>query len=292
MPETVSRQVAITIDVEDWPQSSWDRTLPITSRAADNTLRMLDFFGQHQTRVTFFVLGKFARTFPDVVRRMEREGHEVACHGDGHEEVFKQSRQQFAEDVRGAQGVLQDLVGHSVQGYRAPDFSILPAQFWAFEVLAELGFTYDSSMFPIAGGRYGVPGWPLLPTRLNLPSGRPLVEFPISIIQLFGRNWPLGGGGYQRLLPGFVFRALSGRVMQSRPFVLYGHPYEFDASEFRHIDLNIPWSVRLHQGMGRRFVPARLSAFIRRFGGEPLRGLLQPSNFPEFDPGTIAGAQS
>lgn len=288
MPEAVNRQVAITIDVEDWPQSSWDRTLPITSRAADNTAHMLDFFGEHDTRVTFFVLGKFARTFPEVVKRMEREGHEVGCHGDGHEEVFKLSRREFAEDVRAARDVLQDLVGRPVQGYRAPDFSILPAQFWAFEVLAELGFAYDSSMFPIAGGRYGVPGWPLSPTRLKLASGQALVEFPISIVRLWGRNWPLGGGGYQRLLPGFMFRALSQTVMKSRPFVLYGHPYEFDPHEFRHIDLEIPWSVRMHQGLGRRFVPSRLSAFVRRFGGGPMRDLLKPADFAEFDPATIA----
>jgi polysaccharide deacetylase family protein (PEP-CTERM system associated) len=285
----VRRQVAITVDVEDWPQSSWDHSLPITSRAADNTHRMLDFFGLHDTRVTLFVLGKFARAFPDVVRRMEREGHEVACHGDGHEEVFSQSRERFALDVRAAKCVLEDLAGRAVEGYRAPDFSILPAQFWAFEVLAELGFSYDSSMFPIRSSRYGVPHWPLWPTRLKLDSGLSLVEFPLSIVRLAGRNWPLGGGGYQRLLPGPVFRLLSGRVMKERPFVLYCHPYEFDAFEFDHLDLDIPWSVRLHQGLGRRFVPARMAAFLRRFGGGPLRDLMQPADFPEFAPATLTG---
>jgi polysaccharide deacetylase family protein (PEP-CTERM system associated) len=286
----VRQQVAITVDVEDWPQSSWDHSLPITSRAADNTHRMLDFFGERDTRVTLFVLGKFARAFPDVVRRMEREGHEVACHGDGHEEVFSQSRERFALDVRTAKCVIEDLAGRAVEGYRAPDFSILPAQFWAFEVLAELGFSYDSSMFPIRSSRYGVPLWPLWPTRLKLDSGLSLVEFPLSIVRLAGRNWPLGGGGYQRLLPGPVFRLLSDRVMKERPFVLYCHPYEFDPLEFDHLDLDIPWSVRLHQGLGRRFVPARMAAFLRRFGGGPLRDLLHPADFPEFAPATLTGA--
>lgn len=288
MPEALTRHVAITVDVEDWPQSSWDRTLPITARAAASTNRLLDFFGEHNTHATLFVLGKFARAYPEVVRRMEREGHEVACHGDGHEEVFEHSRAHFEDDVRRAKSLLEDLSGHAVKGYRAPDFSIHPAQFWAFDVLAELGFEYDSSMFPIRASRYGVPAWPLSPTRLTLPGGSRLVEFPISIVRLAGRNWPLGGGGYQRLLPGFLFRALSDGVMKQRPFVLYGHPYEFDVDEFHHLDLEIPWSVRWHQGMGRRFVPARLSAFIRRFGGGPLRDLLPRLEFPDFDPSKIA----
>lgn len=288
MPETLTRHVAITVDVEDWPQSSWDRSLPITERAAHSTHRLLDFFGENHTRATLFVLGKFARTFPDLVRRMEREGHEVACHGDGHEEVFAHSRAHFEADVRRAKSLLEDLAGRAVLGYRAPDFSILPAQFWAFEVLAELGFEYDSSMFPIRARRYGVPAWPPVPTRLTLGGGGRLVEFPISTLRWAGRNWPLGGGGYQRLLPGFVFRALSASVMKHRPFVLYGHPYEFDAEEFQHLDLDIPLRVKVHQGLGRRFVPTRLSAFIRRFGGGPLRDLLPVLEFPDFDPSSLA----
>ena len=278
---------AITVDVEDWPQSSWDRSLPITARAADNTQRVLDLFQQLDTRVTLFVLGKFALAFPDVVKRMEREGHEVACHGDGHEAVFKLGRAGFAEDVRRAKGVLEDLVGAPVVGYRAPDFSILPGQFWAFEVLADLGFAYDSSMFPIKAPRYGVPDWPPFPTRMQLAEKKSLVEFPIAIVQMAGRNWPLGGGGYQRLLPGALFRMLSEKVMRERLFVLYCHPYEFDHSEFEHLGFQVPWKVRLHQGWGRRFVPSRLAAFIRRFGGQPLRPLLKTGTFPEFSLDTI-----
>lgn len=278
---------AITVDVEDWPQSSWDRSLPITARAEANTHRVLDFFAELDVRVTLFVLGKFARTFPEVVRRMEREGHEVACHGDGHEEVFKLGRAGFAEDVRRAKGDLEALVGRPVEGYRAPDFSIGPGQFWAFEVLAELGMAYDSSMFPIRARRYGVPRWPPFPTRLRLANGQSLVEFPISIVRLLGHNWPLGGGGYQRLLPGFLFRMLSHRVLKERPFVLYCHPYEFDADEFAHLNLGVPWWIRLHQGLGRRHVPERLATFIRRFGGQPLRPLLKSAAFPEFAPDLI-----
>ena len=284
MPEAVRLAPAITVDVEDWPQSSWDRSLPITQRAADNTRRMLDLFARLNVRVTLFVLGKFAEAFPDVVRRMEREGHEVACHGYGHEEVFKQSREHFSQDVRRAKSLLEDLVGRPVVGYRAPDFSILPGSFWAFEVLSELGFAYDSSMFPIRARRYGVPEWPLHPTRLRLASGTDLMEFPISVVRLAGRNWPLGGGGYQRLLPGWAFRWLSDRVMQERLFVLYCHPYEFDHREFAHLPFDIPLSVRLHQGLGRRFVPARMERFIARFGSQPLNALLTPGTFPDFVP--------
>lgn len=288
MPEAITRTPAITVDVEDWPQSSWDRSLPVTPRAALNTHRMLDLFARLDVRVTFFVLGKFAEAFPEAVQRMDREGHEVACHGFGHEPVFKQSRDEFAQDVRRAKSLLEDLVGRTVAGYRAPDFSILPSAFWAFEVLAELGFTYDSSMFPIRARRYGVPEWPTHPTRLRLSSGKSLVEFPISVVRMARRNWPLGGGGYQRLLPGWAFRWLSDRVMRERPFVLYCHPYEFDHREFDHLELDIPLSVRLHQGMGRRFVPARMEQFIKRFGSQPLGQLLARGEFPDFEPGRIA----
>lgn len=268
MSERSDRNVAvITVDVEDWPQSTWDRQLPITERAAGNTKRLLDLFDRLQIRATMFVLGKFALRFPDVVRAIDSRGHEVACHGSDHEEVFHQSPKEFRRDVEAAKSTLEDLIGRAVLGYRAPDFSIVQGTLWALQILANLGFAYDSSIYPIRGGRYGIPDWPRGPTQVSLPGGLSIVEFPLSTVRWVGRNWPVSGGGYHRLLPGRLTRIFAAQILQERPFVLYCHPYEFDPGEFAALDLAIPLKTRIHQGLGRRRFQARFEAFARRFGG-------------------------
>jgi polysaccharide deacetylase family protein (PEP-CTERM system associated) len=274
----------ITVDVEDWPQSTWDRTLPVTRRAADNTLHLLDLLADLDARTTMFVLGGLARKFPEVVKRIQSAGHEVACHGDGHVEVFDLSRVAFTEDVKRARDLLEQITGQPVHGYRAPDFSIVRRSLWALEVLAELGFRYDASIFPVSAGRYGIPDWPVQPVQVALPAGARIVEIPVATLRLFGRNWPLGGGGYQRLLPGFLFRLGARQVLARRPFVLYCHPYEFDPSEFAELKLPIPARVRLHQGLGRRFVRRRFTALVRRYGSRRMIDLVDAETWPRYTP--------
>lgn len=271
----------VTIDVEDWPQSTWDRSLPLTERAAANTYRLLDVLDEEQARTTMFVLGKFAERFPEAVREIQARGHEVACHGYGHLEIFTQTPDAFAEDVHRAKGLLEDLTGTAVVGYRAPDFSVVADSLWALDVLAEQGFRYDTSIFPVQRPRYGIPDWPDVPVRVRLPSGAALVEFPVATWAYRGRNWPVGGGGYHRLMPGRVARFLARRVLAHRPFVFYCHPYEFDPTEFREIGLRLPWSVRVHQGLGRRWFEARFRAFVRAFGSGRMIDLLDAGDFPE-----------
>lgn len=268
MPERSDRHPAvITVDVEDWPQSTWDRRLPISQRAADNTLRLLDLFDRLQVSATMFVLGKFARRFPEVVRAIDARGHEVACHGSDHLEIFHQSRLEFTTDVKTAKSVLEETIGRPVMGYRAPDFSIVQETLWALEVLAELGFAYDSSIYPINRGRYGIPTWSPAPAEVALPGGSRIVEFPLSTVRWLGRNWPVSGGGYHRLLPGPIVRILARRILQERPFVFYCHPYEFDKHEFAALDLAIPLCTRIHQGLGRGRFQGRFEAFAGSFGG-------------------------
>src|SRR6185369_8567532 len=115
--------------------------------------------------------------------------------------------------------------------------------------------------------RYGIPDWPLSPARVRLPDGRSIVEFPIATYPALGKNWPVGGGGYHRLLPGWASRWFAGRVMRTAPFVFYCHPYEFDPAEFAEIPLPIPLHIRLHQGLGRGRFESRFRSFLRRFGG-------------------------
>ena len=272
----------ITIDVEDWPQSTWDRSLPITQRAADNARHVLDLLARVDVRATMFVLGKFAERFPEVVREADSAGHEIASHGYGHVEIFKQSRAEFAGDLRRSKRFLEDTIGKKVRGYRAPDFSIVPETLWALDEIAEQGFEYDSSIFPVKRPRYGIPDWPPGPTCVALPGGGSLLEFPIGSYRAFKRNWPVGGGGYYRLLPGPASRWFVRRVLESRPFVFYCHPYEFDPKEFAEIPLRIPLRVRLHQGLGRGRFENRFVRLVRRFGGCRIADLVAGNDWPAF----------
>jgi polysaccharide deacetylase family protein (PEP-CTERM system associated) len=273
----------ISVDIEDWPQSTWDRNLPITPRARLNTHRILSLLAEANIRATLFVLGKFAEAFPEVVREMRDAGHEVACHGYGHVEIFNQSRNEFARDITRAKNILEDILGARVRGYRAPDFSIVRPTLYALEILSEAGFEYDSSIFPIRHRRYGIPDWPISPTRVCFPSGRSIVEVPIATVRLLEKNWPIGGGGYHRLLPGALSRYLAKRAMGSAPFTLYCHPYELDAREFKETSLPIPLSTRLHQGLGRRWFEKRLSGFLHRFGGQRMSDLLMSGAWPTLE---------
>jgi len=270
------------VDVEDWPQSTWDRNLPITERSVINTHRLLQILREARVRATMFVLGKLAESFPDVVRQIHLEGHEVASHGYGHFEVFKQSRKEFEADVRRSKDILESIIGVQVKGYRAPDFSITRESLWALDVLADAGFRYDSSIFPIRHARYGIPDWPGFPVRVVLARGD-IVEFPIATIRFGGHNWPAGGGGYNRLLPGTVSRFIAERVMTSAPYVFYCHPYEFDRAELREIPLDLPRRVRIHQGFGRQWSLARLKLFLEKFGGQTIENLLVSKVWPNLD---------
>lgn len=283
MPGTLSyAPPIISIDVEDWPQSSWDRDLPITQRAADNTRRLLALLDRAGVKATMFVLGKLAERFPELVREIDAAGHEIGSHGYGHVEIFKQSRAEFGEDLRKSKVLLEDIVGKPVRGYRAPDFSIVRDSLWALEELAEQGFEYDSSIFPVKRPRYGIPDWPLSPTRVLLPGGNTILEFPIASYRAWGKNWPVGGGGYHRLLPGTAGRWFARRVMQSRPFVFYCHPYEFDPREFAEIDVAIPLKIRLHQGLGRGRFTSRFTSLIAKYGGCRMIDLVDGHTWPDF----------
>lgn len=262
-------QVVVTVDVEDWPQSTWDHSLNITPRALANIERLLELLAAHRRTVTMFVLGKIAEAFPGCVKHIAKEGHEIATHGHGHMQIFHQSPTEFREDVGRAKCYLEDLTGQPVIGYRAPDFSITRETLWALEILAELGFRYDSSIFPIQHARYGIPGWPLHPVRVKLESGQSIVELPIGTLSLAGRCWPVGGGGYHRLMPWQLIKwAILHNFSRQQPFVAYCHPYEFDVKEFAELEMRIPLVTRLHQGLGRRGFRAKFERMLTSF--EPI----------------------
>jgi polysaccharide deacetylase family protein (PEP-CTERM system associated) len=242
--------------------------MPVTARSAYNTRRLLELFAELDVRATMFVLGKFAKAFPEIVREIDSAGHEIASHGWGHVEIFAQTRQEFAADVSRSKDLLEQLTGRPVRGYRAPDFSIVGRTLWALEILAEIGFGYDSSIFPVRHPRYGIPDWPANPREVRLGNGGRIVEMPIATVTVLGRKLPVGGGGYHRLMPGYLTRRLARIAMRSSPFVFYCHPYELDFDEFKELSFRLPVWIKLHQGLGRRFFEQRLRAFLAEFGGQ------------------------
>lgn len=255
-----------TVDVEDWAQSTLDPELPLSDRAGRNMEHLLNVLAEEHVKATCFILGKFAEKFPDCVKRIAAEGHEIASHGYGHMVVFQLSPTQFREDVRRSKGQLEALTGLPVKGYRAPDFSIVKESLWALDVLAEEGFAYDASINPAGLARFGVPDFPAQPVRMQLPSGRELLELPVATLRAFGRKFPVAGGGYHRLLPFPCIRwAIERAVLAGEIFMAYAHPYEFDPDEFAHLGYRLPLKTRLHQGLGRRGFERKFRRMLREF---------------------------
>lgn len=274
--------VILSVDVEDWAQSTLDPDLPIYPRAQRSTEHLLDLAAQHRRPLTCFVLGKFADKFPETVRRMAREGHEVASHGHGHVNIHEQSQAEFREDVRRSKGQLEELTGAAVIGYRGPCFSLGRAGDWPFEILADEGFKYDSSIFPSPTYRNGRADWPPHPVRVVLPSGRTLVEFPAATMRFMGRVLPVAGGGYHRLLPWPIIRWCVRRSLAANGvFTLYCHPYEFDPDEFRHLPMKLPLKVRLHQGLGRRGFEAKFRKLMNGFTTATAAAMMHAQAWPE-----------
>ena len=255
-----------TLDVEDWAQSTLDTEMPISDRAGPNMEHVLDVLAEENTKATCFVLGKFAAKFPACVKRIAAEGHEIASHGYGHVDVFRLSPPQFREDVRRSKGQLEALTGTPVKGYRAPDFSIVKESLWALDVLAEEGFAYDASVNPAVVARFGVPDFPAQPVRLPLQDGRSLVELPVATLRLMGRQFPVAGGGYHRLLPFPCIRwVVEKTVLAGEVFMAYAHPYEFDPDEFAHLGYRLPLKTRLHQGLGRKGFEGKFRQMLKEF---------------------------
>jgi polysaccharide deacetylase family protein (PEP-CTERM system associated) len=233
---------AFTVDVEDYyhvsalasaiSRESWPTQ---QSRVERNTARLLDLLAARGLRGTFFVLGWVAERSPALVRQIHAAGHEVACHGYSHQLIYRQTQEEFRQETRRAKQHLEDTIGTAVLGYRAASFSITRASLWALDDLIDLGFEYDSSVFPIRHDRYGIPGASPAPGRISAPSGRTIMEFPMSAASFLGVPVPVCGGGYFRLLPYWVTRAGLGQINNraARPFTFYLHPWEIDPEQPR-----------------------------------------------------------
>jgi polysaccharide deacetylase family protein (PEP-CTERM system associated) len=274
MAFSVGSRVAVnilTVDVEDWQQSTLDHNLPISERALRNTHRLLDILAEFVVHGTFFVQTLVAQRYPDLVRRVAAEGHEIASHGHSHVPLFKLRPADFAEDLRCSLEILQKLSPYPVRGYRAPDFSIRHDTLWALDILREQGIRYSSSIYPFAGHRYGMLGTGLQPHQII--DG--LVEVPLSVVRLAGRNWPVAGGGYLRLLPYWTTRWAIRRInAEGRAAVVYVHPYELDEQEMQRFRGRIPWRLYLSQSLNRHQTESKLRSLLRDFGFAPVREVI------------------
>jgi polysaccharide deacetylase family protein (PEP-CTERM system associated) len=256
----------LTFDVEDWPQSTLDPSLPITARVTDNTLRLLDLLAAAGVQATFFILGLVAERFPDLVKRIVSARHEVATHGHAHGPVYSMSPEAFRTDLKRSIRLVEDAASCKVLGYRAPDFSISVKALWALEILAEEGLQYDSSIFPFVGPRYGIGAAFRVPCRVRCAMNPEFVEFPLATIECAGHRLPAAGGGYFRLLPYAYSRYAIKRLNRAgHPATAYFHPYEIDAEEIHRSPHPIPWSVRLSQGLGRSGVQKKLVRLLGDF---------------------------
>lgn len=259
---------ALTIDVEDYfqvsalaphfPRTEWEQVPCRVERNVNLILQLLD---DHDARATFFVLGWVAERYPQLVRLIVAQGHEIASHGYEHERASAQPRDRFLADISLAKAVLEDIGGESVAGYRAPSFSIGKANLWAHDCIAEAGYAYSSSVYPVRHDHYGMPDAPRFPYRLE--SG--LLEVPVTTMRWMGRNWPAGGGGYFRLLPYAVSRWQIAKVNRddARAAMFYFHPWEIDPEQPRVSRASMKTRFRHYVNLER--TEGRLRCLLRDF---------------------------
>lgn len=266
LPSRISN--ALTIDVEDYfqvsalaphfPRSGWDN---VPCRIQRNVDRILEILANTGTKATFFTLGWIAERYPGLVKSIIAQGHELASHGYGHHRVTELGRQGFRDDIHHAKCILEDISGVKIKGYRAPSFSVGAANLWAFDVLAEVGYQYSSSVYPIRHDHYGMPDAPRFPYYPL--SG--LLEIPVTTVRLFSANVPAGGGGYFRLMPYLLSRWLLERVnsRDGQPAIFYFHPWELDPEQPRVPGVKLRTRFRHYVNLDK--VDNRLQRLLRDF---------------------------
>ena len=260
-PALDARCHVLTVDVEDWYHLTGEQirgsgTLrpEILARQIDRLLALLN---QHDCRATFFCLGGSLSESPELVRRIAEAGHEIGTHGWSHQPISQVGLDAFREDLCRSIRWLEDLLGCRVRGHRAPAFSVTAEQLEGFyDICFEAGLEYDSSVFPIASRRYGIPDVRLEPHTVRVAGDRRLVELPLSTVRWLGRTWPVAGGGHWRVLPvGAIHASIRALTRLERPMVTYLHPYEFDTQRL---------SAFKAAGVGKRSLKHGLKQNLRR----------------------------
>lgn len=261
---------ALSIDVEDWFHIldlengySLEQWPTLESRVADNTRHLLRILKRHNTQATFFILGWVAEHYPRVVEEIHAAGHEVASHGYSHCLCNQMSPEAFRADVRRSVDLLEGITGEPVRGYRVPGYSITPENLWALDTLIDMGFEYDSSIYPGSHGHGGVSGARRFPYYQQTPRGRRIHEFPASCFTIFGKNIAFAGGGYLRLLPyPAIKRGFHVYQRAGQPVMVYLHPREIDPG---HPRMPMPLYRRFKSYVNLRTTERKLTALLKDF---------------------------
>ncbi len=261
---------AMTVDVEDYFQVSafeknisrndWDK---LPCRVEANTHRILDMFARYDVSATFFTLGWVAQRYPDLIKRIVDDGHELACHGFSHIRVTEQTPEEFRDDVIRAKSLLEDIGGVAVKGYRAASYSIGASNLWALDVLEDIGFDYSSSIYPVKHDLYGMPDAPRF--SFEPTAKKKLLEVPVTTVRFGNRNIPCGGGGYFRLFPYSISKYALARVnnLEGQSGVFYFHPWEIDPDQPRQ--KNIPLKTRFRHYLNLHRMERRLERLLGDF---------------------------
>jgi polysaccharide deacetylase family protein (PEP-CTERM system associated) len=266
----------LTIDVEDYFQvAAFEQQInpddwPLyESRVAGNTQNILDTLDKQHIKATFFIVGWIAEKYPELVREISTRGHEIGCHSYKHQRIQTLSKDAFKEDTRVSKQILEEISGQEVTGYRAPTYSITRETLWALDILVELGFKYDSSIFPIYHDNYGIPDAPRFPYK---HTGLDLIEYPISTALFLGRKVPIAGGGYFRLFPYWFTRHFLRQIndKEKQPFVFYLHPWEIDPDQPRMDNISLLSRFRHYNNLSK--TSSRLHKLLSDFQFGPFQG--------------------
>jgi polysaccharide deacetylase family protein (PEP-CTERM system associated) len=269
---------AMTVDVEDYFQvsafenhiakSQWDN---LQHRVQNNTYRILDLFSQHNVKATFFTLGWVAERYPEIVKRIVTEGHELASHGYEHIRVTEQTPEQFRADIKKTKQILEDIGGQAIVGYRAASYSIGANNLWALQVLEEEGHLYSSSIYPVKHDLYGMPSAPRF--SFSPENTRNLLEIPITTLQILNKNIPCGGGGFFRLYPYFLSKMAYKYLnsIEHQPGIFYFHPWEIDPDQPRQ--QNLPFKSRFRHYLNLNRVENRLNNLLNDFAWDTMQNV-------------------
>jgi len=261
----------LSIDVEDYFHvtgfencvkfKDWDR---FESRIGENTRHLLELLGRENIKATFFFLGWVAERNKDLVKEVKGQGHEIGCHSFCHKMISTQQRKEFKEDTERSKSILEDIIGEKIIGYRAPTYSITKKTLWALDILIELGFQYDSSIFPIFHDRYGIPDFPRNPHFIEREGFGRILEFPPSTVRILNHNIPIAGGGYFRILPYKLIRWGIKRInlIENQLAIIYLHPWELDPKQPR---INGSFLSRFRHYINLQHTEKRLCKLIKDF---------------------------
>lgn len=282
---------AFTVDVEDGVSIAmrdvFSKKVEQTDRVVTHTTRILDLLEEYETKATFFVLGEVAEKFPELVRSISMKGHELGVHGYHHLQFFRMNPKEAYRELSEAKKLIEDLSGQQVLGHRAPAFSITPETEWGLDVIADVGFTYDSSIMPVRGRRYGWSGFSKEITTVQTPAGSQIIEVPLSVAPFLGREIPVCGGGYLRLFPFGFTKRMFEKIAKKRPVILYMHPYELDTKpypDYYFEELNDAGFLKRNKmksaWINRKTVFSKLEKLLECYQFVPVKDLIE-DNKPE-----------